>query len=104
MSKHGGSPESGIAEPIGMGDLVPIQGSAAGLLAPPIAKQNLDAKERARQFERRRIALECIPALITARAVVGSYPEQESVSTVGLQIADELMAQTGGFVTGAARE
>lgn len=126
MSKHGGSPTSGLVSIVGADTAEVIPGSAAGLLQPEIAKRNAEAKERARQFERRRIALElawgrrstegwqdCLPPQADPAKWVPASPEQvrEAIKSARAEFfsnlladADELMAQTGGFVTGAARE
>lgn len=98
-SKHGGSPLSGVAEPAGLDSLRQIDGSK--FYEPEIVKQNRDAKERARQFERRRIALEILPS------IYASVPLPNDGTTevdLALRHADELMEKTGGFITGAGRE
>lgn len=113
MSKHGGSPESGLAQPAGMDALVPIR-EGSTILAAPQVLENVAAKERARQFERRRLALEVLREVIERRDLVDASRADEVAGSlaavvsadveVSLLYADELMKQTGGFVTGAARE
>lgn len=96
MSKHGGSPESGLVPPAGIDSAEVVPGSAAGLLIPDLVRRNAEAKERARQFERRRIALELMTSLINF--------DGDNAVDKALSFADELLVKTGGFVTGAARE
>lgn len=99
MSKHGGSPASGLVQPAGIDAAEVVPGSEAGLLIPELVKRNAEAKERARQFERRRIALEML-----ARGGGHHGGDVDLDVQWALKYADELMRQTGGFVTGAARE
>lgn len=85
-SKHGGSEESGLVLPAGMGELVQLDGSQ--MFEPPevtaMKKQAAERQERALQLERRRIALEF------GKTVLG-------VDTA-LALADELIAKTGGGI------
>ena len=84
QSKHGGSPESGIASPAGIDGLQPIAPGSA-LFESPLAARRKQMAERERQFERRRIAIEVLPTLagVTEHAVDDA-----------LAMADELMAKT----------
>lgn len=96
MSKHGGSPESGLIQPIGIEALRAPDG---GLIVEPevVVKQREEAakrRERALQLERRRLALEVLPALMT----FGMAAEREDKVGAALGYADELIKQTGGDV------
>lgn len=87
MSKHGGSPLLGLA-PAGMEQAQPAPGSM--ILEPEVAKENRNAKERALQFERRRLALAILPSIL-------GEGDSTAVAT-SLEIADDLLKQTGGHV------
>jgi hypothetical protein len=84
MSKHGGSPPSGLIVPAGLEHLQPVAPGSA-LVEPEIVARRRVNLERERQFERRRVALELLPTLagITEHAVDDA-----------LALADELMLKT----------
>lgn len=95
-SKHGGSPASGIVVPIGTDRAQPVAPGSV-ILEPEIAKENRNAKDRALQFERRRLAI-----AVLGNGGVFSLPEMstqaEADIKVALAYADELLKQTGGHV------
>ena len=62
MSKHGGSPESGLVVPAGIEQHTLAPGSF--LVEPEVAKRAREARERALQFERRRIAVELVNGIL----------------------------------------
>lgn len=103
MSLHGGSPPSGLVAPAGLDSLKPAEGSL--LVAPDIVRRKEEAKARARQFERRRIALELLSGLM-ASGFNSSPTEADAIVDVksALLFADELLRQTGDHVTGVASE
>lgn len=84
MSKHGGSPASGLVLPAGFENL-PKMSPDSVLVEPEIVARRRVNLERERQFERRRLAVEFIPTLagITEHAVDDA-----------LALADELMLKT----------
>lgn len=95
MSKHGGSPESGLIQPIGIEALRAPDG---GLIVEPevVVKQREEAakrRERALQLERRRIALALMPTIIEM-----SDPEVGGEVADALDYADALIQLTGGDV------
>ncbi len=94
-TKHGGSPASGIVTPAGIEQHSSIPGSV--LVMPEIARTKAQAKERALQFERRRIAL-----VVLGNGSVFTMPEAATISAqdvaVALAYADELLKQTGGVI------
>ncbi len=91
-TKHGGSPALGLV-PAGLENLPKLEGSTLLLEAPSVGAGRKDATanaERARQFERRRIALVVLPSLLT---------EGDSTAVASaLEIADDLLRLTGGHV------
>ena len=95
MSKHGGSPESGLVQPVGLMALRPVNEGGA-IIEPPEAvqarKDAADRRERALHFERRRLALAVLTGQFVALDDVGSETGK------ALAIADELIKQTGGVV------
>ena len=96
-SKHGGSPSSGIVLPIGLDALKPAAPDGMVLVPQEVVdarKQAEERKERALQLERRRVALEVVPAII------GRYATDslEFAATSALFVADQLIAQTGGGI------
>jgi hypothetical protein len=99
MSKHGGSPESGLVLPIGT-DTAKLAPGAQFVLEPAVAEEIRQRAARKMNFERRRIALELLPTVIpmveqgTALASDGAlaYLRVEAA----LSLADALIEQTGG--------
>lgn len=89
MSKHGGSEASGLVLPAGIEQ---HQVMPSGIVIPEIARKAAEAKDRALQFERRRLALAIVPELS------GRVASPVDVVTDALILADELMKQTGGVV------
>lgn len=89
MSKHGGSPFSGLAGVPGVESLQPAQPGGL-VVAPEMTKRRLAALERERQFERRRVALEVLPSVIERFTGGGTGTEVD----VALGLADELIAKT----------
>ncbi len=89
-TKHGGSPASGIIMPAGIEQHEAIPGSV--IVMPEIARTNAQAKERALQFERRRLALDFIASTLASGCAT------DNVVTESLNLADELMTATGGVV------
>lgn len=108
MSKHGGSESSGLVAPVGMGELVKLDGST--MFEPPevteARRQAAKRQERARQFERRRLALAVLPELTNFTTQMGKSDADlaeanvwaKNAVTLALTYADELMAQTGNEV------
>lgn len=92
-SKHGGSPQSGIVAPAGLGTEQPAV-PGGKVLEPLIAAENRNARDRALQFERRRLALVALSAIVTQGAEL--TPAQDT--RIALEYADELLKQTGGHV------
>lgn len=92
-SRHGGSPPSGLVVPAGLGELTRPDGSM--LYEAPVTVERRNAADRAKQFERRRIALSMFEGLVVQEP-------NETVIEVALKLADELIEKTGGHVTGAA--
>lgn len=89
-SKHGGSPASGLAVPASLDNLQPIA-PGSKLVESPLAERRRANLERERQFERRRIAIEVMPALIAA----GGYDDCDmAVVDNALALADGLMLKT----------
>lgn len=89
MSKHGGSEASGLVMPAGIEQ---HQVLASGIVVPEIARKAAEAKDRALQFERRRLALAVLPEM-------ASEGETEADTILNaLALADELIKQTGGVV------
>lgn len=95
-SKHGGSPASGIVVPIGTDRAQPVAPGSV-ILEPEIAKENRNAKDRALQFERRRLALAVLPSVLNEPV---SHAEAVALNpvSIALEIADDLLKQTGGHV------
>lgn len=98
MSKHGGSEASGLVMPAGIEQ---HQVMPSGIVIPEIARKAAEAKDRALQFERRRLALAVLPEM--AKGVENmpmSRFDTDPVDIVAraLALADELMAKTGGVV------
>lgn len=98
-SKHGGSPQSGLVPPAGIEQHTEV--SSGGIIVPEIHREAKKRQERARQLERRRIALEVLPAMcgeLAAISTKGGTLTWESPGSVdiALALADELMAKTGG--------
>lgn len=96
-TKHGGSEASGLVQPAGLESATPATPGGV-ILEPEIAKDNRNAKDRALQFERRRLAMGKIEHM-------GLCVEMESLDTqvakdvsIALRYADELLKQTGGHV------
>lgn len=85
-SKHGGSPASGLAVPAGLDNLQPIA-PGSKLVESPLAERRRANLERERQFERRRIAIEVMPAVVHQNAT-------RHVVDTALALADELMLKT----------
>ena len=95
MSKHGGSPDSGIVLPIGLEALKPATPDGFVLVPQEVVDaraQAAERKERALQLERRRIALALIPC-----AVALAIPSVNPV-VLALAHADALIEQTGGGI------
>lgn len=98
MSKHGGSPVSGIVQPAGLDQLVSPTGS---IIEPAMAREaRLEAEKRratAMETTRRNGALALLPSLIAAS---NAMPEDltTSISAIALAIVDDLIAKTGGAV------
>lgn len=98
MSKHGGSPVSGIVQPAGLDQLVSPTGA---ILEPAMARNaRLEAEKRratAMETTRRNGALALLPSLIAAS---NAMPEDltTSISAIALAIVDDLIAKTGGAV------
>ena len=94
-TKHGGSEASGLVLPIGLEALKPE--TPAGMVLVPqevvdARKQAEERKARALQLERRRIAIEWLPALHQ-----DGDPVDASISRA-LLFTDELIAATGGGI------
>jgi hypothetical protein len=87
MSKHGGSPPSGLVTPIGT-ETAKLAPGAQFVLEPAVAEEIRQREARKRNFERRRIALE----LLAHQPISGAT---EAVSKA-LVLADLLIEQTGG--------
>lgn len=67
-----------------------------GLIVPEMHRQAAKRQERARQLERRRVALELLPTTMTVCAAA----EADSVPLdMALRMADELIERTGGHET-----
>jgi hypothetical protein len=98
-SKHGGSDASGLVPPVGIDGLEKVSPDSP-LFKPAGARTREQAQQRARDFERRRIALE-----LMAACLLSVSPEVDPAKTVGdfLVFADELIRQTGGHVVGEAQ-
>lgn len=97
MSKHGGSESSGLVQPIGLAGLRPVNDGGVIIEPPEAAQARKDADERrgrAMHFERRRLALEVLPAIAAARGRLGAEADVD----VALSYADTLIAKTGGVV------
>lgn len=98
MSKHGGSPSSGLVLPAGLEQLKPEVPDGMVLVPQEVIdsrKQAAERQERALQLERRRIGLEVLKQM----ASFGS--KEETVvedTTLALRYADELIKQTGGGI------
>lgn len=92
-SKHGGSPQSGIVPPAGIEQHTEV--SSGGIIVPEIHREAKKRQERARQLERRRIALEVLPALARGMPAVLDPVDSRLVVKNALTLADELMAKTG---------
>lgn len=98
MSKHGGSPVSGIVQPAGLDQLVSPTGA---IIEPAMAREaRLEAEKRratAMETTRRNGALALLPSLIAAS---NAMPEDltTSISAIALAIVDDLIAKTGGAV------
>lgn len=92
-SKHGGSPASGIVKPAGLEGL---EVTAGGIVVPQTEEMRKasEARHRAQQFERRRLAL----PILEGMAATGGLVDPSSDVHVALTYADELMRQTGGVV------
>lgn len=102
MSKHGGSPVSGLIEPVGVDRAAPDDGGVV-LVPPQVLEARREASERqgrALQFERRRLALEVLPRLaqdgVENATSITRNPEE--VVANALAFADALIKQTGGVV------
>ena len=96
MSKHGGSPDSGIVLPIGLEALKPATPDGFVLVPQEVVDaraQAAERKERALQLERRRIALALIPGIPVSVIEPGV-----TFVDVALMQADELIAKTGGGI------
>ncbi len=99
MSKHGGSPGSGLVLPIGLEALKPETPDGMVLVPQEVLdarKQAEERKERALNLERRRIA----EGLVKSLAGMGGVSE-ETINTdvaLSLKYADELIKQTGGGI------
>lgn len=95
-SKHGGSEESGLVLPAGMGELVQLDGSQ--MFEPPevtaAKKMAAERQERALQLERRRLALELLGGGQFAAYPLLAHRNVE----MALGVADELIKQTGGGI------
>lgn len=93
-SKHGGSPSSGLVHPIGLEHM--NEKTAGGIIVPDTEQSRTarEAKTRALQFERRRLALVVLEGL----AVSGGLGDTAGDVKCALQYADELMMMTGGVV------
>ena len=92
-TKHGGSPQSGLVKPAGLEGL---EVTAGGIVVPQTEemRKGAEARRRALEFERRRLAL---PILEGLAATGGLESAGDDVATA-LKYADELMRQTGGVV------
>jgi len=100
MSKHGGSPPSGLVPPIGA-DTAKLAPGAQFVLEPAVAEEIRQREARKRNFERRRVALEVLPSLIVQLQHQGTTPEVLDVMADGcvraaLTYADFLIEETGG--------
>lgn len=99
MSKHGGSPESGLVQPVGLMALRPVNEGGA-IIEPPEAvtarKDAAERRERALHFERRRVAMGLFPNLGDMPDIDPAFAE-ERIGSI-LKYADELIKQTGGVV------
>lgn len=96
MSKHGGSPESGLVSPIGLEALMPATPEGMVLVPQEVVDARAQAKkreERALQLERRRIALQLIPSQPTFATSPG-----QTLVDLALAQADELISATGGGI------
>lgn len=96
-SKHGGSPASGIVPPAGLDTAKPALPGGL-VLEPEVAKENRNAKDRALQFERRRLALAVGPAYVEYCASRWMSETPPNPVDLALAYADELLAKTGGHV------
>lgn len=97
MSKHGGSPASGLILPIGLEALRP---ESDGMVLVPqevvdARKQAAERAERALNLERRRMALELLKG---ATYGTPNGDAIESDVSGALKYADELIKQTGGGI------
>lgn len=95
MSKHGGSPESGLVVPVGLEALKPALPEGMVLVPQEVVdarKQADERKERALQLERRRIADNMLRGC-AALGGVGTQAIDEA-----LHAADELIKKTGGGI------
>ncbi len=94
-TKHGGSPALGLV-PAGLEQHSPaVEGGR--IIAPEIARTNAQAKDRALQFERRRLALPILSEQVAWDGVPSDGACAEQVA-VALKLADELLKQTGGVI------
>ena len=93
-SKHGGSPPSGLVQPIGIERM--DEKTAGGILIPQTEemRKSSEAKQRALQFERRRLAL----AVLEGLSATGGLEDASGDVKLALKYADELMMMTGGVV------
>lgn len=121
MSKHGGSPESGLVLPIGLEALRPETPEGMVLVPQEVIdsrKQAEERKERGLQLERRRVALEVLRAsppmvsaagggmtleaylALTATCDIATAAVGRPTTRVDLALkeADELIAKTGGGI------
>ena len=104
-SVHGGSPGSGLVLPAGLERLQPSVPEGMVLVPQEVVDAREQAKKRearALQLERRRIAVEVLPGLIAGQAAQANLTawavSAESLATNALNIADELIKQTGGGI------
>ncbi|OPZ01406.1 MAG: hypothetical protein BWZ09_02722 [Alphaproteobacteria bacterium ADurb.BinA305] len=93
-SKHGGSPASGLVQPAGIDRM--NEKTAGGILIPQTEemRKSSEAKMRALQFERRRLALSVLEGL----SATGGLDDAAGDVKLALKYADELMMMTGGVV------
>lgn len=106
-TKHGGSPASGVVLPAGIEQHTAEPGSR--IIKPEIARTNEQAKERALQFERRRLALSLMGQPEEAPKRDFSEDEEREFelylarriamrTSIAIRYADELLKQTGGVI------
>jgi len=100
MSRHGGSPESGLVQPVGLMALRPVNEGGAIIEAPETVTAREEAakrRERALHFERRRLGLEILAGQVPWQGTPDASTVTKMVQ-VALSLADELLAKTGGVV------